>query len=633
MHGFLTSRLVGPAGSTSLIAMKRLLGIGCVVWSVTAAIAQTAFERGCDEIAARNGQDAARLHELFKLHWEHEMSESPESATYNGYPGQSHRWVDLSLTAIERRRRELKSPIKAIHSISRSKLEVPDQLSHDLFKRNSILALEGARFPEEYLQLTQLNGVHQDVAALVELMPRFTSNDYENIVARLKGVSLLVDQTLALLKAGVARGITPSKITLRDVPQQLKNQLTADAAQCAFMRPFDQMPDAIPTTEQARLRREARSAIEEEVFPAFRRLHEFLVVEYLPKAREPIAMTAMPDGQDWYAFRARQHTTTSLSPTEIHELGLGEVKRIRAEMDQVIAQVGTQGEFKGGFDEFLEFLRKDPRFYYRTGDDLLASYRNICKRADSGLMQLFGRLPRQQYGVLPVPSYAEQSQTTAYYQPGSTRLGRAGVFFANTYAIGTRPKWEMEALSLHEAVPGHHLQLALADELEGVPDFRKYGQYTAFVEGWGLYSESLGSALGFYTDPYSRFGQLTYEMWRAVRLVVDTGMHALGWSRQRAIDYFKANASKNEHDITVEVDRYIAWPGQALAYKIGELKIKELRAYATKALGPKFDIRAFHDEMLGNGALPLDVLETHIKQWVQTQVGASLPDAPAIPAR
>jgi uncharacterized protein (DUF885 family) len=276
----------------------------------------------------------------------------------------------------------------------------------------------------------------------------------------------------------------------------------------------------------------------------------------------------------------------------------------------------TQTGFTGSFEEFFEFLRTDPQFYHTSKEALLAEYRDIAKRADPELMKLFGHLPRSPYGVIAIPSYAEKSQTTAYYQGSSVQAGRPGYFYANTYALDTRPRWEMEALTLHEAVPGHHLQIAIQDELEDMPWFRRIGGYTAFTEGWGLYSESLGVEMGFYLDPYSKFGQLTYEMWRAIRLVVDTGMHQLGWTRQQAIDYFKANASKQEHDIIVEIDRYIVWPGQALAYKIGELKIKELRAWASAELGEGFDVRGFHDTVLGQGAVPLDVLEANVQAWV-----------------
>ena len=284
-------------------------------------------------------------------------------------------------------------------------------------------------------------------------------------------------------------------------------------------------------------------------------------------------------------------------------------------MEKVKAQTG----FKGTLPDFFVYLRTDPKFFFTDKDELLRAYRDIAKRADPQLTKLFKTLPRLTYGVLPVPAYAEKSQTTAYYYPGAVDTGRPGYFFANTYALDTRPKWEMQPLTLHEAVPGHHLQISLAQELGELPDFRRYGGYTAFVEGWGLYSESLGEEMGFYTDPYDKFGQLTFEIWRAIRLVVDTGMHSLGWSRDQAIQFFKENSSKSEHDIEVEIDRYIVWPGQALAYKLGELKIKELRAYATRELGNKFDVRLFHDEVLRNGAVPLSVLDDHIKAWVTAQ--------------
>ena len=297
-------------------------------------------------------------------------------------------------------------------------------------------------------------------------------------------------------------------------------------------------------------------------------------------------------------------------------MGLREVKRIRAEMDEIIIST----DFVGDFEEFLHYLRTDPQFFHTSAADLMREYRDIAKRADPALMKVFGHLPRTPYGVLQVPSYAEQSVTTAYYQSGSIKAGRPGYYFANTYALETRPRWEMEALSLHEAVPGHHLQISIQQELENMPWFRQNPSYTAFVEGWGLYAESLGEEMGFYKDPYSKFGQLTYEIWRAIRLVVDTGMHYLGWSRQQAIDFFKANAGRSEHDIVVEIDRYIVWPGQALAYKIGELKFKELRAYAEDKLGEEFDVRAFHDEVLGKGAVPLNVLDANTRAWVDKQL-------------
>ncbi|HYD83162.1 MAG TPA: DUF885 domain-containing protein, partial [Opitutus sp.] len=340
-----------------------------------------------------------------------------------------------------------------------------------------------------------------------------------------------------------------------------------------------------------------------------------LVEHYIPAARETTAAVDLPDGEAWYRHQIKVMTSTELDARQIHEIGLAEVARIRAEMERV----KTESGFEGTLEAFFVHLRTAPEFYFTDAEELVRAYRDIAKRADPLLIKFFKTLPRTPYGVLPVPSYAEQSQTTAYYYPGSPEAGRPGYFFANTYALHTRPKWEMEALTLHEAVPGHHLQIALAQELPNVPEFRKWGGYTAFVEGWGLYAEHLGEEMGFYADPYSKFGQLTYEMWRAVRLVVDTGLHALGWTREEAIEYFAKNASKSEHDIVVEIDRYLVWPGQALAYKLGELKIKELRARATKELGAKFDVREFHDEVLRHGAVPLSVLEDNIDAWVAAQ--------------
>jgi uncharacterized protein (DUF885 family) len=417
------------------------------------------------------------------------------------------------------------------------------------------------------------------------------------------------------MRRGLAEGITPPRVTLRDVPAQVQAQIVDDPAASPLLRRFASLPGTIAPDDQARLRKAAADAYVQAVRPAFERLHAFVADSYLPNARESVGMGALPNGQAWYAFRARSYTTTSLTPQQIHELGLQEVKRIRTQMDSVIAAV----KFAGEFPDFVRFLRTDPRFFHPDSATLIRSTRELMKRIDPGLIRLFGKLPRTPYGVEPIPAYAAKSQTTAYYEPGSFRAGRPGNYFVNWYDLKSRPIWEMEALSLHEAVPGHHLQIALADELENVPEFRKYANVTAFVEGWGLYAESLGPELGMYRDPYAKFGQLTYEMWRAVRLVIDTGIHALGWSRQQAIDYFSANAAKTEHDIEVEVDRYIVNPGQALAYKMGELKLKELRAYARGELGDRFDVRAFHDQVLGYGPIPLDILDRETRAWVSRQ--------------
>ena len=572
----------------------------------------SAQQPGFAALAQSRQADSVRLRRLFALHWDYVMREYPEFATAVGYPGQNARWTDNSAEALSRRKRDLGTALDVLRTIRRPRLSPADQLNYDLFHRNLTDGLEESRFPGELMPITQLGGVQQDVPSTIAQMAANTVRDYEDIIARLRGVPALVDQTIALLERGLAAGVTPPRVTLRDVPQQAANLVVEDPLASPLLKAFTRFPAALPPVEQDRLRAAAVAAYREAVAPAFRRLQAFLAERYVPECRESIAMRDLPDGMVWYRVRARASTTTDLTPEQIHALGLTEVKRIRGQMDSVIAASG----FRGSFAEFVQFLRTDPRFYFATAEDLLRASRDIAKRADPELVRLFGTLPRLPYGVSPIPAYAERSQTTAYYQPGSRAAARAGIYFVNTYNLPARPKWEMEALSLHEAVPGHHLQIALAQELEGVPEFRRYGGYTAFVEGWGLYSESLGGEMGFYADPYSKFGQLTYEMWRAIRLVLDTGLHTMGWTREQAIEFFKANAAKTEHDITVEVDRYIVWPGQALAYKIGELKFKELRARAAAELGDRFDVRAFHDLVLGAGAVPLDILERRVRAWV-----------------
>jgi uncharacterized protein (DUF885 family) len=573
------------------------------------------FSRRFAALAIAGGlSDSTRLHRLFDLDWEFSNVVYPEFATYSGYPGQNDRWTDLSVGAIKERQATVVTELALVRAINRTRLNAADQLSYDIFRRGIEETIEGARFPGDLLQVSQLGGP-QTSASTIGSMPAATLKDYTDMIARLRGLPVVIDQTIALLDSGVKRGVTPPRVTLRDVPTQLENLIPADPLRSALLAPFTRFPVAIAESDRARLRADAVRVYNEQTRPAFQRLKNYLTTSYTPRSRETIAMNALPDGAAWYTYNVKVQTTTARTPQEIHDLGLSEVKRIRSQMDSLIRSTG----FTGDFAAFTNMLRTDPKFFYTDSAALVRGYRDITKRIDPELPKLFGRLPRLTYGVSTIPSYAAPSQTTAYYQQGSPDSHRAGQFFVNTYKLDTRPTWEMEVLTAHESVPGHHLQIAISQELEGIPAFRRYGGYTAFVEGWGLYSESLGPELGLYTDPYSRFGQLTYEMWRAIRLVIDTGIHAFGWSRQQAIDYFKANSAKTENDITVEVDRYIVWPGQALAYKSGELEIKALRKYAEQQLGPRFDVRAFHDEVLGQGGLPLDVLDTRMRAWVATQ--------------
>ncbi len=576
----------------------------------------------------QSGATAAQdLRAQLERDWQYWMEQYPEVATSVGFPGQERRWTDYSPAAIDARAAYLKKSRASLASIDPAALKDDDRLTYDLYRQLLDTAVEGLGFHNDALPvrgviphnlrmpLNQIEGVQQDVPRTLSLMPAASQADYENIIGRLQGVGRLVDQTLDLLQSGLDAGITPPQVTMRDVPTQVAGLLRDDPLESPLLEAFTRWPASIPEADRRKLTASASAAYAQNIAPALRRLHEFLTRTYLPRCRSSIGAGSLPSGEAMYAYNVAWHTTTRLSPARIHEIGLGEVKRIRAEMDAVIARTG----FKGTFAEFVDFLRTDPRFYYATADDLLRGYRDVAKRADPGLARLFGRLPQTPYGVIAVPDAIAPSQTTAYYQPGSLRAARPGYMYANTYMLDARPKWEMEALTLHEAVPGHHLQISIAQEIDELPEFRRHSSYTAYVEGWALYAELLGEEMGFYADPYSKFGQLTYQMWRAVRLVVDTGMHAMGWTREQAIDYFKTNAPKTEQDIIVEIDRYIVWPGQALGYKIGELKIRDLRRGAEKRLGQRFDVRAFHDVVVGQGALPLDVLESRVAAWVDSR--------------
>jgi uncharacterized protein (DUF885 family) len=415
------------------------------------------------------------------------------------------------------------------------------------------------------------------------------------------------------MRAGIAAKMVQPQVVMRRLPGQIKRQIVEEPTASLFYKPFKSFPINMAAADRERLEREAQAAIREQVVPAYRKFFGFFEREYFPACLKGIGAWQLPDGQGFYAFLARKHTTTKLTPEQIHETGLEEVKRIRIEMERIKQTVG----FKGSLAEFFEYLRTDPRFRFKDPDELMSAYVAFCKRVDPELPRVFKALPKIPYRIEAIPAHMAPDTTTAYYRPPSADGSRPGTFFVNLYRPETRPTYEVAALSLHEAVPGHHLQISIATEMRDVPEFRKHSHFTSFVEGWGLYSESLGDELGLYDDPYSKFGQLTYEMWRAVRLVVDTGMHSMKWSREQAIQFFKENAAKSELDIVNEVDRYIGWPGQALAYKIGELKIKELRQRAGKRLGDRFDLREFHDVVLKNGALPLDLLERTVDEWIQ----------------
>lgn len=563
-----------------------------------------------DELA-----DSNRLFIFYDMLWEQAMREHPEWATELGFPFGIREWTDNSPTAIERRKKDTRAIADAFAKLDRTKLELKEQLNYDLLKKELDNRIEEQKFPEELLPLNQLDGIHQSIPYIISIMRREKAIDYENILARLARIPKRVDEEIALMKEGLKRGITYPKVTLTEVPQQILNIIPVNPDESALLEPFSEFPNSIEKSEQVTLKSKAIEVYNKSVRPAFKKLYDFVKDTYIPGCRETINWTALPNGKAWYEFAVRKYTTLPLTPLEVVRVGNSEVARIRKEMDSIKTSLG----FKGDLEEFLTYMRTDPKFFYKDSASLLQGYQVIAKRADAELPKLFGKLPRLPYGVVPVPTYSQKSQTTAYYNRGSLMAGRPGLFFANTYDLPSRPKWEMEPLTLHEAVPGHHLQIALAMEMEGIPQLRKEFDFTAYIEGWGLYAEKLGEEMGFYQTPYDKMGQLTYEMWRAIRLVVDVSMHTLGWSRENAIQYFEENAGKASHDIEVEVDRYIVWPGQALAYKIGELKIRELRAFAEEQLKERFYVRAFHDELLCQGALPMDILQQRMLDWVMRQ--------------
>jgi len=577
------------------------------------------------KVTGRGSEDGFRG--FLDRDWVAWLDQYPELSSYFGYPGRNDRWTDESPNGITARKRHLAESRATLESFDRAALPPSELLNYDLYRDCLETAHEGLQyggdplpfhlgFPHNlWMPVNQMDGIHLTAGELAELQPRSTGQDFADRLARLERLPAALEQNLALMKAGLDAGYSPNRVAIRGVPAQVRGLVPEDPKESPLVRPILGAPETVPAVERARLAEEALGRMTEKVAPALRRFADYLESEYLPACRESFGASALPSGRAAYSYLVRWETTTDLTPEQVHEIGLTEVRRIRGEIAGVIARTG----FVGGYAEFNEFLRTDPRFRWPSAEAIVDGYRVLAKRIDPELGRLFGRLPRLPYGVLPVPRFREVSSPTAYYQPGAPATGRAGYFFTNTYRPEVRPKWEMEALTLHESVPGHHLQLALAQELDSVADFRRYTGPTAFVEGWGLYAESLGEELGLYQDPYSKAGQLNFDLWRSIRLVVDTGMHALGWSRDRAIEFFREHTGKSDVDIAVEVDRYLVWPGQALAYKMGQLKIREMRTVAEKELGDRFDLRAYHDLVLSEGALPLGELERRVRAWIEAR--------------
>jgi len=571
--------------------------------------------------AAKKAANAPLL-KLFEASWQEDLANDPITATAVG----DHRYdallPDMSVENIAKRNQLMFTRLAALRKIDKTKLDKPDQLNYDLFERETRIRLNEAQF-KPYLYAIQTGSGPQLLPELAETHPFQTAKDYENWIARINASGAYLDQWIVLLGQGAAERRTQPRLIVNKVLDEIKTQLVTDPEASGYYAPFKKMPASFDAATKDRLTAAAKTAIQTVGVPAFQRFDKFLREVYLPASRDTVGIYDTPDGDLFYKDRVKYYTTIdNPDPARIHNIGLEEVKRIRAEMEKTLEGINFIGSDKDPrpvLDQFLSFIRNDSRFYYKTPEELFAAYEKTARGIEPQLPKLFGKLPKTGFGIRPIPASSAPTTTTAYYQPPSLDGSRQGNFYVNLYKPESRPIWEIEALTAHESVPGHHLQIALSYELTGLPEFRRNGDYTAFIEGWALYSESLGYELGLYKDDFSKFGQLNYDMWRAVRLVVDTGMHQFKWTRDQAIYFFKQNTGKSTQDIENEIDRYISWPGQALAYKLGQMRIQALRAEAEKALGDRFDIRAFHDQLLGAGALPLGVLDTEMRSWIAAQ--------------
>jgi uncharacterized protein (DUF885 family) len=558
-----------------------------------------------------------KLHALFDREFKRGLEEHPERATFLGIPGYDDRVSDLSRAAILRRRGHVKEMIAELHGFDPRALNAQDRISRDVLldslelteRQNALYRDLPFSEEDDWLPISSMNGPQNVLPYLARATPFRNGADYASYVKRLQAIPAQMDQFVEHMQAGMKSGWMPPKAAMTAVPAMFDPFAAEDVTRSPLWGPFTQYPQDMAPAERERWTAEGRRAMAG-VRAAFTRMQRFLVDEYIPAGRGQLGASTLPGGAEYYALQVREKTTTTMAPPEIHRIGLAEVARIRKSMEEVIASTG----FNGAFADFLRFMNTDARFTFKTPDARLAAYRDIAKRADAELPGFFAELPRLPYGVRAMEAF--EGDNSDHYSPGALDGSRAGFFEANVNNLEKRPSWEMESTLLHEAVPGHHLQTARAQELKDLPLFRRSAWYVAYGEGWALYSESLGYEMGFYKDPYMRFGALVNEALRACRLVVDTGLHTMGWTREQAIRYMVDNAGVNEAYATAEVDRYIVWPAQALGYKVGELKIKALRAKAKAALGERFDLRRFHNAILDDGALPLTVLESRIDEWI-----------------
>jgi len=562
-----------------------------------------------------SAEPAAALRDLLEEAWQFELREDPLLATQVGDHRYNAELPRLTVADVERRVEAKRQFLRRADAIAGDGLARPEQINLQLFRRQLRDEIAEAEFKTYLMPITNREGFHVSFPELRRNVPLRTAGDYENYIARLEGFDRYAQDHIELMRAGIAAGVTLPAVSIDGAGEAIRPHVVADATNSVFYEPFREFPEAVPEADRPRLDAAGREAILQGIVPGYRRFLEFIESEYAQAARGTIGASALPQGREFYRHRVRSFTTLDLTPEEVHATGLAEVARIKAEMQALVKRV----QFEGDLPAFIEHLRTDPKFYAATPEELLKEVAFALKRMDGELPRLFDKLPRTPYGIREIPAYIAPRTTTAYYSPPPGDGSRGGYYYVNTYDLASRPLFEVEALSLHEAVPGHHLQIALQQELEDLPPFRRFGGCTAFIEGWGLYAERLGLEVGFYQDPYSDFGRLSFEMWRACRLVVDTGIHYLGWTREQAIDFMADNTALALLNVRSEVDRYIAWPGQAVAYKIGELKIRELRGLAEAELGDRFDVRAFHAAVLESGAVPLEVLEENVHRFIAAE--------------
>jgi len=564
----------------------------------------------------KNTEESQKLNKLFEDFFEELIQLFPIYASYIGDKRYDDKFAnDISEEHRNQQKELFNKYLNQISEINRDLLQGQDRLGYDIFKRDMVLSLEGFQFNDHLMPVNQFHSTPIFFAELGSgnsLHSFKTVKDYDNFLERIKGFQVWVDTAVENMRKGSTNGVVQPRILMEKTLSQFESHFVKDVKESVFYKPIANLLVDFPGEEKARLVKEYLEAIEKRIIPTYKKLHDFIKDEYLSKCRETIGFSDLPDGEKWYTYEVKRITTTNLTPEEIFKIGINEIKRIENEINRIKEQVGFEGEMQ----DFFDYLKKDKKFYFTDKKALLNGYEALREKIDSKVPELFEFIPKAGYEIKPVEKFREESAAGAQYMGATPDGSRPGVFYVNTYDLKAHPKYGMVTLFLHEVSPGHHFQISLQQEQKNLPKFRRFGSYGAYVEGWALYAESLGKEVGLYEDPYQYYGNLSAEMFRAVRLVVDVGMHGKGWSREKALTFFMENLSAVESESIAEIERYLAIPGQALSYKIGQLEISGMRIKAEKELGPKFDIKAFHDEILKDGALPLDVLEIKIDEWI-----------------